>query len=256
MSNRAHRKGLPKVTLVLGAAKNPGDARHIFEGNRPLAGVRSAMPSGILPPPERGGMRVNIKKKVRAVGEASYHPWPELNHAARVLRRAAREQGASKLHVVTGAVVLTAFAVEAFCQTLGPDLFPDRWASGAKPLVEKAVLRKLELIGHEVGVDVDYNQEPWIHVSALFEAKRQLLTPSSSPVPLDEDVSVDEDADPRFDVHAAVQRHFRPLHNLVQLEKVAAEVNKGLLNIWDAAGGAEAVLDVLGHTSWAIQSAE
>jgi len=199
-------------------------------------------------------MQVNTKKKVRVVGEASYHPWPELNHAARVLRRTAREQGAAKLHVVTGAVVLTAFAVEGFCHALGADLFPDRWSSGAKPLVEKTVLRKLELIGHEVGVNLDYSQEPWIHVSALFEAKNQLLTPSSSPVPLDEGVSVDEDADPTFDVHAAVQRHFRPLHNLVQLEKVAAEVNKGLLNIWDAADGAEAVLDVLGHTYWAIQS--
>lgn len=201
-------------------------------------------------------MQLNIKKKVRAVGEASYHPWSELNHAARVLRRTAREQGAAKLHVVTGAVVLTAFAVEAFCQVLGPDLFPDRWASGAKPLVEKTVLRKLELIGHEVGVDVDYNQEPWIHLGALFEAKKQLLTPSTTPVPLDENVSVDEDADPSFDVHAAVQRHFRPLHNLIQLEKVAAEVNKGLLNIWDAAGGADTVLDVLGQTTWSIQSVE
>jgi len=57
MSNRPRRKGLPKVTLVLGAAKNPGDERHIFEGNRPLAGVRSAMPSGILPPPERGACK-------------------------------------------------------------------------------------------------------------------------------------------------------------------------------------------------------
>ncbi|RLK56425.1 hypothetical protein BCL79_0812 [Stenotrophomonas rhizophila] len=65
---------------------------------------------------------------------------------------------------------------------------------------------------------------------------------------------MDEDADPKSDVHAAVQRRFRPLHNLVQLEKVAAEINKALLNIWDAGGGEEAVLDVLGCTSWAIHS--
>lgn len=149
------------------------------------------------------------------------------------------------------AVVLTAFAVESFCQALGPDLFPDRWASGTEHFCDKAVFRKLELIGHEVGVDVSYDQYPWMHLSALLEDKDQLLTPNSSPVPLNEDVSVDEDADLKSDVRGAVQRHFRPLHNLIQLEKVAAEVNEGVLNIWDAAGGGSARCvgrRVLGYT--------
>ncbi len=201
-------------------------------------------------------MQLNMKKNTRVVGEASYRPWPEMNHAARTLRRAAREQGAAKLHVVTGALVLTALAVEAFCQTLGPGLFPDRWTDGARPLANKAVLRKLELIGREVGVQVDYREEPWIHVNALFEARALLLAPRAAAQLVDEVLAVDEDADPHFDAHAAVQRHFRPLHNLIELEKVAGEINKGLLNIWDAAGGEEAILNVTANTGWTVQSVE
>jgi len=67
---------------------------------------------------------------------------------------------------------------------LVPVIFPDRWTGGRKPLVDGAVMRRLELIGREVGLQVDYLEEPWFHVKTRSRPKRLFGLPDSGRVGL------------------------------------------------------------------------
>lgn len=194
---------------------------------------------------------MNTKRNVRVSGSADYRPWPELNHAARSLRRMAREEAGFRLHLMTGSLVLTAMAIEAFCATVGPKALPEAWHHGRAPVFRKPLARQLELIGAGVGVFVDFDQEPWTSVRQLLEARSDLLVPKPG-LGVDEVLSVDEDADARFDVHMAVQAQHRTLHGIADLERVAGEVNRGLLNLWDAVGGDELALNVLEVAQWTV----
>jgi hypothetical protein len=194
---------------------------------------------------------MNSKRNVRVSGSAEYRPWPELNHAARSLRRMAREDGSLRLHLMTGSLVLTAMAVEAFCATVGPKALPEAWYHGRAPVFRKPLVRQLELIGAGIGVFVDFAQEPWASVRQLLEARSDLLVPKPG-FGVDEMLSVDEDADARFDAHMAVQAQHRILHGIADLERVASEVNRGLLRLWDAAGGDELALNVLEAGQWTV----
>lgn len=112
-------------------------------------------------------MQVHIK------GKSRYLPWPELYHSARSLFAVAREYKPGSAHVVTAAVVLSAFAVEGFCQTLGPQVLRETWDAPKQPSTgqgsevgsKKAkkfgderlpVCDKLKKIGKACGVSVDY----------------------------------------------------------------------------------------------------
>ncbi len=112
-------------------------------------------------------MQVHLK------GRTNYLPWPELYHSARSLFDVAREYKPGSAHVATAAVVLSAFAVEGFCQTLGPQVLHASWNPPAQPQagqddgglcikVKKfgderlPVCDKLKKIGKACGVQVDY----------------------------------------------------------------------------------------------------
>ncbi len=194
---------------------------------------------------------MNTKRNVRVSGSADYRPWPELNHAARSLRRMAREEGGFRLHLMTGSLVLTAMAVEAFCATVGPKALPEAWHHGRVPVFRKPLARQLELIGAGIGVVVDFDQEPWASVWQLLEARSDLLVPKPG-MGVDEIVSVDVDADARFDAHMASQAQHRILHGIADLDRVAGEVNRGLLHLWDAIGGDELALNVLEAGQWTV----
>jgi len=43
---------------------------------------------------------------------------------------------------------------------------------------------------------------------------------------------------------------------LVELGKIAGEINKGLLDIWGMTGGDEAILSVTANTGWTVQYVE
>lgn len=121
---------------------------------------------------------------------------------------------------------------------------------GDPPVFRKPLARQLGLIGAGGGVFVDFDQEPWTSVRQLLEARSDLLAPKPG-FGVDEVLSVDEDADARFDAHMAVQARHRTFHRIADLER-GGEVNRGLLHLWDAAGGDELALNMLEAAQWTV----
>jgi len=71
---------------------------------------------------------------VRAKGRAPYASWPAMCHAAASLRNTARDHRVGSNHTISAALVMTAFSVEAFIQTIGPEVLPETWDAGDKPV--------------------------------------------------------------------------------------------------------------------------
>jgi len=65
---------------------------------------------------------ISEKKAAAISGDHDYRPWPELRHAAASLRKIAAEYKPGSAHTTTAALVMMAFSVEAFVQTLGPEV--------------------------------------------------------------------------------------------------------------------------------------
>lgn len=103
----------------------------------------------------------------------NYEPFGMLLHAARCLGEMGRSgtQGSGWANV--GALVLLAFAVEAFCQQYGKPLFPDTW-DGKGGVEKMPVVDKVKLIGRKAGVAVDYGMHPWKDIKALMAVRDSL----------------------------------------------------------------------------------
>ena len=177
--------------------------------------------------------------KVRAAGSAPYLPWPEMRHSAKTLRKIAREFPLGSAHTISAVVVMTAFSVEAFCQTLGPVVLREKWTNGRRPAERWPVLDKLREIGKATGNPVDYGKEPWNRIADLFKARDLLAHAKPDPRKFDREFEVPEGVDPIDAVYASLKIEFQPLHNLQKLDSLAAEIDSALLPIWVAAGNSD-----------------
>jgi hypothetical protein len=208
-----------------------------------------------------------VMMEVLLKGKSRYLPWPELYHSARSLFAVAREYKPGSAHVATAAVVLSAFAVEGFCQTLGPKVLHETWEATMQPEVgqgneagsKKAkkfgderlpVCDKLKKIGKACGVSVDYGVAPWSSVRELFAARDALAHAKPQLRQVSEIISVPADGDPRFHLHDALRRKHQPLHDVDKLEGAMKAIDSGLREIWKGAGMDPDAMNMLGTSMW------
>lgn len=206
-------------------------------------------------------MQVHLK------GRSSYLPWPELYHSARSLCAVAREYKPGSAHVATAAVVLSAFAVEGFCQTLGPQVLHASWNPPVQPPADQdgqgasikakkfgderlPVCDKLKKIGKACGVQVDFGVAPWASVKELFAARDALAHAKPQRYEVSEIISVPKDGDPRFHLHEALRKKNQPLHDVDKLEEVMKTIDAGLRQIWEGAGMDPNAMNLPGTSTW------
>lgn len=168
--------------------------------------------------------------------QLGFEAWPEMSHAAKSVRKIARETVVGHNHLVSAAVALTAFSVEAFIQTIGPMAYGDAWTQAEKPAEKKPLDVKLKHIGRFYDVRISYGERPWSDVKRLIKARDRLAHPK----PGNEAVAVtfkakdSDDARQRADAHLRKKLH--PLHDIDLLDEVAERVEVALLAIWIKAG--------------------
>jgi hypothetical protein len=172
------------------------------------------------------------------------------------MRKIARNTQAGHNHALTAAIVMTAFSIEAFVQTLGPDVYGEAWASERRPAERFPVKNKLKDIGKAHGVPVDFGAKPWKQAAALLAARDALAHPKPEPrrtnivfEAVDQEAAIAESREAAF-------ASYHPMHNIDLLEGVAAEVEEGLLLIWKASGGSPHVLKAWGMGVWSVTSAD
>jgi hypothetical protein len=190
--------------------------------------------------------------RVLAKGLAPYAPWPVMRHAAASLRKTAREHRVGSNHTISAALVMTAFSVEAFIQTVGPEVLPDTWIAGDKPVERWRVLDKLKAIGKATEIAVDYGSLPWSNIKELFQARDRLAHAKPDDREFELIVSVPDGADERDVLTAALEEQFQPLHNLDKLDALAQEIDGALLAVWVAAGHDEFSFTWHGMNSWSL----
>lgn len=188
--------------------------------------------------------------KLHLQGRSRYLPWPELYHAAKSLYGVAREYPTGSTHVTTAAVVLSAFAVEGFCQTVGPVVLADSWLTGEKPDERLRIRDKLKKIGKASGVSVNYGKQPWKSVAELFAARDELAHAKPQLHQVSEIISVPAGDDPRFHLHEALRRKHRPLHDVDKLEALMKDIDAGLREIWTGAGMQPSNMNLMGGSQW------
>ena len=195
--------------------------------------------------------------KVRFEGEQRYLPFPHIHHAAKSLRRLARTTEVGRYHLEAAALVMTAFTVEAFCQTLGPDVLGASWTTSPggrkRPIERRSLEDKLKAIGKAVKVPVDFGKKPWSLISDLMSARDELAHGkhlSSERTRFNWTLDVPEDADPYDVLRGHLRNALFPLHQIDRLEEAAKEIDAGLLRLWVAAGNPDYTFDQTGMTSW------
>lgn len=191
-------------------------------------------------------------QKIRVSGRYQYRPWPEMRHAARTLVWVADTHPEGSTHVITAAVVLTAFSVEAFCQQVGPEILKEGWLREKRPMERAPVLEKLKLIGREVRVEVDYGKSPWAEIKQLMEARDNLAHPQPEERLADRTITIPADADPREALHIVLDEKYKPLHSLEQLRRVADLIDDAFSKIWIAAGRKEVQMNMFGGSVWSM----
>ena len=195
--------------------------------------------------------------KVRFKGEQRYLPFPHIHHVAQSLRRSARTTEVGRYHLEAAALVMTAFAVEAFCQSLGPDVLGAAWTTSPdskKPPIERWSLKdKLKAIGKAVNEPVDFGQKPWSLISDLMNARDELAHGrhlSSERTTINWTLDVPDGADPYDVLRGHLRDSLFPLHQIDRLEAVTKEIDAGLLRLWVSAGNPDYTFDQTGMTSW------
>lgn len=198
-------------------------------------------------------MPVVAVTRFRIQGEFPYLPWPEIRHAALSLRRVAREQERGSFHTLSAAVVMTAFSVEAFCQTLGPKLLADIW-EGDKPAERWPVLKKLKAIGRATSTVVDYGRPPWNKISELFDARDRLAHAKPESGEVNRIIEVPEGIDPVDHLYGILEREFQPLHDIDKLDELSRQIDDAFLPIWVAAGNTPGSFVWKGLRHWKISA--
>jgi hypothetical protein len=175
-----------------------------------------------------------------------------MRHAAASLRKTAREHRVGSNHIISAALVMTAFSVEAFIQTLGPEILPDTWGAGDGPVERCGVLDKLKAIGKATGIAVDFGSSPWSGIKELFQARDRLAHAKPDDREFELVVTITDGADERDALTPALEEQFQPLHNLDKLDALAQEIDGALLAVWVAAGHDEFSFTWHGTNSWSL----
>lgn len=168
--------------------------------------------------------------------QVGFEAWPEMSHAAKSVRKIARETVVGHNHVVRAAVALTAFSVEAFIQTIGPMAYGDAWIQGEKPAEKKPLDVKLKHIGRFYGVKISYGERPWTDVKRLIAARNRLAHPKPGIEVVSVTFKAKDSDDARQRADAQLQKKLHPLHDIELLDEVAERVEAALLAIWIKAG--------------------
>ena len=147
---------------------------------------------------------------------------------------------------------MTAFSVEAFIQTIGPEVLPDTWDAGDKPVERRRVLDKLKAIGKATHIAVDFGASPWSGIKELFHARDRLAHPKPDDREFELMLTIPDGADEREVLAAALEEQFQPLHNLDKLNALAQEIDAALLTMWMAAGHDEFSFTWHGMNSWSL----
>ncbi|MEW9571327.1 hypothetical protein ABQJ54_06165 [Rhodanobacter sp. Si-c] len=194
--------------------------------------------------------------KVRFKGEQPYLPFPHIHHAAKTLRKLAGTTEMGRYHLESAALVMTAFAIEAFCQTLGPEVFGEKWTNppdGGRAMERCSVKAKLKAIGETVNVPVSFGLRPWSLIAELMQARDDLA--HGKPLPpeltkIDVTLDVPDGIDPYDLVRAHMRNLMFPMHRIDRLETAADEIDTGLRRLWVAAGNPDYTFAQGSMSSW------
>jgi hypothetical protein len=150
-------------------------------------------------------------------------------------------------------VVVAAFSVEAFVQTLGPPVLRARWTEGEGPMERWSVKDKLKAIGKAVGVAVDYGKSPWSDIKSLLEARDDLAHAKPATQLVTSTIKVPPDGKLPADlIGPLVAQKYRPLHDLAELERVANLIDDALLPMWTGAGNPASTFGIHGTSSYVV----
>jgi hypothetical protein len=165
-------------------------------------------------------------------GEDDYRPWPELRHTAFVLRKIAREMEQGSVHTIRAALVFTAFSIEGFLQTLGPEAFGVGW-----PKIErKGFKEKVAALASHYGIVAAWDSTPWREMESLIVARNSLAHAKPEERTFEVEMSESDFNAADGTMHSRIRAYHSPLENLARLDEMAALVDKALLSIWVAAG--------------------
>lgn len=116
-------------------------------------------------------------EKIRVVQRAERHlrTYADLWRGAQFLVGDAADREVGAYIKYTGAFLMVAFVVEAYCNYIGPVLVGDAWDKVENPLERKGPKEKLKRIGKAVGVSVNFNEAPWARIKALIEARHEIV---------------------------------------------------------------------------------
>jgi hypothetical protein len=179
--------------------------------------------------------------------EHDYRPVPELRHGANVLRKIAFENPKGSNWTRMGALLLYAFVVEGFCQTVGPDALGDVWTRDKRPAERFPVCDKLKAIGKAAGVGVDFAAEPWKTIKEVIRTRdrlahpkphKQLTVGSLDSFTLDYWVAGRE-------LHNA---EWNPLLTNEALVRISDAIDLGMTRIWEGLGNESQTLFMNGMT--------
>lgn len=134
-----------------------------------------------------------------------------------------------------GSLVLLAFAVEAFVQTVGPAVFATDWLQGRR--YERAGYREtLPKIGQRAGVSVDFTKDPWSSIDRLFKARHGLVHPKPGVREFEKPATYLRNADPRDIAYALAAESWEPLISEVALADLDADVRRAIEVLADGLG--------------------
>jgi len=119
------------------------------------------------------------KRRFEVRREFDYRPAPVLLHGSQSLLARSQVEPIGALWKRMGALLLAAFTVEGFINTVGPVLFKDRWtdSDGVRGLEWKSWDFKLKQIAKVSGASIDFGQRPWSSVQEVFKARDHLAHP-------------------------------------------------------------------------------
>jgi hypothetical protein len=171
------------------------------------------------------------------------------------MRKIARQTRAGHNHALSAAIVMTAFSVEAFVQTLGPDAYGAAWTALPRPAERLPVKDKLKHIAKTLNVPIDYGKSPWKQTLELLRARDSLAHPKPHPRPTNIVFEAVDGDDARLRSRDVAFFEYNPMHDIDLLDRVADEIQAGLITIWNASGGNPHVLKAWGMGLWTVTEA-
>lgn len=119
------------------------------------------------------------KRRFEVQREFEYRPAPVLLHGSQSLLARSREEPIDSLWKRMGALLLAAFTVEGFINTVGPMLFKDQWngSDGTRGLERQSWDSKLKLIAKASGTSINFAERPWASIQDVFKARDHLAHP-------------------------------------------------------------------------------